>query len=161
MRGLLLSTALLAATLTPMPAYADINLWINDEAGNIGLVDVTTQSVVPGSVHSTGQALTDIAFIGNQMYGTTFSQLFRIDSATGAATLVGTYNVGADGMNALVGNGASLLAASNATSEVYSINPATAAGANFAPSILPSAGDLAFDGGTLSLSATDTTDGDS
>ncbi len=161
MRGLLLSAALLAAALTPMPAYADINLWIDDVAGNIGLVDVTTQSVVPGSVHSTGQALTDIAFIGNQMYGTTFSQLFRIDSATGAATLVGTYNVGAAGMNALVGNGASLLAASNATSEVYSINPATAAGANFAPSILPSAGDLAFDGGNLFLSAIDTTGGDS
>jgi hypothetical protein len=71
MRGLLLSAALLAAAGAPK-AQADINLWIDDVAGNIGLVDVTTQSVVPGSVHSTGQALTDIAFIGNQMYGTTF-----------------------------------------------------------------------------------------
>ena len=62
--------------------------WIDDNtAGNIGLVDLTTHTV--SMVNNTGQALTDIAFIGNQMYGTTFTSLFKINDAIGASTFVG------------------------------------------------------------------------
>jgi hypothetical protein len=41
-------------------------LWIDDSAGNIGQVNVTTGTVVAGSVHNTGLGgnLTDIGFIG-------------------------------------------------------------------------------------------------
>jgi hypothetical protein len=48
-------------------------LYIDDASGNIGRVDITTQTVVAGSVHSTGQSLTDIGFgAGGALYGTTF-----------------------------------------------------------------------------------------
>jgi hypothetical protein len=142
-------------------AKADVNLWVDDLNGNIGLVDVTTQTVVAGSVHNTGEALTDIAFVGDQMYGTSFTGLFKINDATGASTLVGNYSVGGGGMNALVGSGTSLLAASNATNEIYTINPNTAGAGVLAPSPLTSAGDLAFDGKNLFLSANNLTGGDS
>jgi PEP-CTERM motif len=161
MRHLLLATTFLAA-VGATHAKADINLWIDDTSGNIGLVDVTTQSVVAGTVHNTGQILTDIAFVGTQMYGTTFGGLFKIDDATGASTAIGSYGgVGGGGMNALVGNGASLLAASNASDTLFSVNPTTGAATAGGPLPLPSAGDLAFSGGTLFLSATNASGGDS
>jgi hypothetical protein len=54
-------------------ARADMILYIDDASGNIGRVDITTQTVVAGSVHSTGQSLTDIGFgAGGALYGTTF-----------------------------------------------------------------------------------------
>jgi PEP-CTERM motif len=157
MRKLFLAASLFA--LTAGAARADVNLWIDDTSGNIGMVDLTTGAVT--QVHNTGQALTDIAFVGAQMFGTTFNSLVKINDATGASTLVGNYSVGDGGMNALVGDGASLLAASNATTEVYSVNPASAAAANFAGDLLPSAGDLAFAGKTLFLSGTNANAGDS
>ena len=81
-------------------AHADTNLWIDDASGNIGLVDITTGGV--SLVNSTGQSLTDIGFIGSQMYGVTFGNLFSINKATGASTLIGS-NFSDTGMNALVG----------------------------------------------------------
>jgi PEP-CTERM motif len=161
MRHLLLATTFLAA-VGATHAKADINLWIDDTSGNIGLVDITTQTVVAGTVHNTGQILTDIGFVGTQMYGTTFTGLFRIDDTTGASTAIGSYGgVGGGGMNALVGNGASLLGASNASLTDFSINPTTGAATAGGPIPLPSAGDLAFDHGVLFLSATNTSGGDS
>jgi len=138
-------------------------LWIDDANGNIGQVDVTTQSVVAGSVHSTGlgPSLTDIGFIGSNLFGTTFTNLYSINSATGASTNIGSYGgVGASDMNALVGNGTGLLGASNATDEVYSINRTSAAATNFDPSPAPLAGDLAFAGTTLYESAVGPTGAD-
>jgi hypothetical protein len=164
MKRLLLSVGLMA--LACGAARADSFLWIDDTSGNIGEVDVTTKTFVAGSLHATGQNLTDIAFIGSQMYGTSFFQLFTINDASGATALVGTYIVGNSGMNALVGSGSALLGASFTTNEVYIINPSNAAGFNFAPSPLRSAGDLACSGcqlfgGQLILSATNGSSGDS
>ena len=164
MKRLLLSVGLMA--LACGAARADSFLWIDDTSGNIGEVDVTTKTFVAGSLHATGQSLTDIAFIGSQMYGTSFFQLFTINDASGATALVGTYIVGNSGMNALVGSGSALLGASFTTNEVYIINPSNAAGFNFAPSPLRSAGDLACSGcqlfgGQLILSATNGSSGDS
>src|SRR5689334_17151107 len=103
-------------------------LWISDQNGNIGQVDVATQSVVPGSVHNTGQSLTDIGFdsAGN-LFGTTFTGLFAINSTTGAAAPRGTY-AGESGMNALVGTTTpgTLLGASFANNNLYTINSANA-----------------------------------
>jgi PEP-CTERM motif len=127
-------------------------MWVDDTSGNIGLVNTTTGAVT--DVSNTGQALTDIGFVGTQMYGTTFTSLYAINNITTSATstLIGAYSVGGGGMNALVGSGTGLLAASNATTTVYSIaNPSTsAATTNFATGLpAASAGDLAFAGGTL------------
>jgi hypothetical protein len=158
MRKLFLATSLFALAIGA--ARADTTLWIDDTSGNIGQVDLTTGAVT--NVHATGQALTDIAFVGSQMYGTTFNGLFKINDATGAATAVGSYGgVGGGGMNALVGDGAGLLAASNAATTDFSVNPVTGVATVGTNSVLPSAGDLAFSGGTLFLSGTNASSGDS
>ncbi len=137
-----------------MPVYADVVLYINDDSGNIGQVDITTASVVAGSVHNTGQGLTDIAFNSTgTLFGTTFTDLYSINPNTGAAAHIGSYG-SVSGMNALVGSGGTdLLGASNSTDTVYSINAATAAVSTFKSSPAPSAGDLAFSGTTLYESA--------
>jgi hypothetical protein len=132
-------------------AHADTNLWVSDTNGTIGLVDITTGAVT--QVHNTGKTLTDIGFIGSQLYGVTVSNLFKINKATGASTLIGS-NFSDQGMNALVGKGAGLLGASSASTNIYSISPTTAALTIIPPpSRLPSAGDLAFSSGMLFESA--------
>jgi hypothetical protein len=133
-------------------AHADTNLWIDDTSGNIGLVDITTGGV--SLVNSTGESLTDIGFIGSQMYGVTFGNLFSINKATGASTLIGS-TFSDTGMNALVGFGTGLLGASNDSTNIYAIDPTTAGLTvpGYATS-LTSSGDLAFAGGNLFESAT-------
>jgi hypothetical protein len=118
------------------------------------LVDVTTGKV--SLVNNTGEILNDIGFIGSQMYGVTFPNLFFINKTTGASTLIGS-TFSDPGMNALVGAGTGLLGASNttATTNIYSISPTTAALTVVATSPLPSAGDLAFAGSALFESAVD------
>jgi hypothetical protein len=152
MGRLLGSVAILAVAIGSAHA-ADVNLWIDDTAGNIGLVDITTGTV--SQVNNTGQALTDIAFVGNQMFGTTFTNLVSINDSTGASTPIAQWGTGNNGMNALLGNGTGLLAASGTTKEVYN---ATTLGAttNFKTVPLPSAGDLALNGKTLYESAVNT-----
>jgi hypothetical protein len=142
------ATGIMAACIAGA-ANADAILWIDDANGNIGQVNITAGTVVAGSVHNTGRILTDIGFIGSALYGSTPGSLFSLNTSTGAATLVGNYNVGANGVNALVGNGSSLLAASYFTNTVYNINPSNASGSTFASSAGHSAGDLAFAGSIL------------
>jgi hypothetical protein len=132
-------------------------LWITDSSGNIGQVDIATHSVVAGSVHSTGQGLTDIAFnSAGTLFGTTFAGLFTINTSTGSATSVGSYG-SVNGMNALIGNGANLFGAAFNTNTIYSISASNAAVSTFATSTAPSAGDLAFAGSSLFESAVSAT----
>jgi hypothetical protein len=151
MQKLMATTAILLGMVSA--AKADVNLWIDDVSGNIGLVDITTGTV--SKVNNTGQDLTDIAFVGNQMYGTTFTGLFSINDTTGGATAIASWGFGGGGMNALVGNGTGLVAASNATDIVYTAT--TLGGVTAQTTVpLPSAGDLAFGkNGNLYESATD------
>lgn len=149
--------ALAAGTFGVTPALAGPVLWISDASGNIGQVDIASGSVVAGSVHNTGQALTDIGFnSAGTLYGTTFGALFSLNTSTGAATGLGAYG-SVNGMNALVGGGGtSLLGAAFTTTQIYSINPGSPGTlSNFAPSPMISAGDLAFVGATLYGSGTD------
>lgn len=154
------------ATLGLLPAgsaHADTILWISDVNGNIGQVDLTTDVVVANSVQNTGRSLTDIAFNSTgTMYGTTRTKLYSIIPSTGAATDLGTYNVGGGIMNALVGGGGTdLLAASFLTNSVYSVNPSSPGTASiFAPTASGSSGDLAFSGTTLYESGTATSTSD-
>ncbi len=85
---------------------------------------------------------------------------FSAGNTTGAATHVGAFTAGGGGMNALVGNGASLLGASAADNNLFTINPATAAAAVTGvtqPGV--SAGDLTFAGGALYASQVDPANG--
>lgn len=151
--GVTLIASAVGLLLSVEVSRADTILWIDDTAGNIGQVDITTASVVAGSVHSTGLGanLTDIGFTSSgTLYGTTFTALYSINTATGAATSQGSYGT-LNGANALVGSGTGLLVASNNNSTVNSIgNPAAPASPPlFKSSPLTSAGDLAFSGSTL------------
>ena len=141
--------------LSPVVSAQASVLWISDTANNIGQVDIATQSVVAGSVHNTGQSLTDIAFgPTGTLYGTTFTNLYSINTTTGAASNLGAYG-SETGMNALVGtSGSVLLGAAFDSNKVYSILPGSPASpATFTTLSAPSSGDLAFSGSVLYESA--------
>lgn len=121
MRSILVLAAMTALGAAPAYAVPSSPLWIDDASGNIGTVDLATNTVTV--LGNAGVVLTDIGFTSNgNLYGTSFSGLYSVNRTTGAATLVQSYGgVGAGGMNALVGNGTGLYAASNATTSLYSI----------------------------------------
>lgn len=138
----------LAAIALTVPSIASAStIYVDDARGQIGTVD--TASGASTVVGAAGVVLTDIAFTSSgAMYGIDFGSLYSVNVGTGNATLVGALGVG--GMNALVGNGAGLLAASNSSLNLYSVNTTTgAATALIGSNPLPSAGDLAFHGGFL------------
>ena len=127
-------------------ARADTILWIDDASNNIGTVDLTTNTVnVLGNANN-GDTLTDIGFTANgNLYGTSFSSLYSISQSNGAATLISSLGVGGGGMNALVGDGGNLLAASNVDTSLYSLTPSPYSAVTFTGSTgANSAGDLAF-----------------
>src|SRR6516165_1332805 len=127
---------------------SSVDLWISSEtAGEFGLFNVNTGAIVSGIGHTARPAWTDIAFIGNQMYGTTHESLYEINDKTGAYSKLRTYRF-TNGMNALVGDGSSLLGASYNSDEVYKIAPSGVV-TDYANIPYPSAGDLAFAGRTL------------
>jgi hypothetical protein len=69
-------------------AQAGPTLWISDSEGVLGKVDAATGAV--DVVGAMGIAMTDIAFAPNgQLYGTSPFDLYRIDTATAAPTLIG------------------------------------------------------------------------
>lgn len=148
MRRLLFAATMLVAPFALQPAHATL-LWISDADDNIGEVDTTAHDVVAGTVHDTGQSLTDIAFSSSgQMYGTTFTNLLTINRTTGASASVGSY-AGESGMNALLGTSSSLLGASFQNTNLYAINPGNAALAVLEHAPNTSSGDLAIHAGVL------------
>ncbi|MDE8346475.1 MAG: PEP-CTERM sorting domain-containing protein [Acidocella sp.] len=137
----------LGALAAASAARADTILYVDDSTGNIGQVDITTGSVVAGSVHNTGlgASLTDLGFASSgTLYGTTFTGLYSINTNTGKSTNVVTYGGGISSMNALIGNGTNLLAANGTTKNIYSINTTNGAVGTYTQSTEESAGDLAF-----------------
>jgi hypothetical protein len=152
MSNLLRSVAICALLGAGSAAHAS-DLWVSTQTGLIGEINAVTGATI--QEFSTGLALTDIGFIGNQMYGTTSSSLYSIDDMSGASTLIGSYSGGISA-NALVGYGSILLGAASNSDKVYQVNPTNAALGLFATSPLTSAGDLAFSGGTLYESAANT-----
>jgi hypothetical protein len=124
-------------------------LWVGDSSGNLGKVDVATGNVTV--VGNMGFAMTDIAFDTNgNLYGTTFSDLYSIDSSSGTSTHIGIHSLG---VNSLVFDAAGTLYA--ASSQLFTINVGTAATTligNGSDSY-SSSGDLAFVGGELYLSS--------
>ena len=91
----LLRSSLLAACLCLSVlgrASAAPILYIDDENGVLGTVDVATG--VATVIGSTGVALTDIAFAPTgELYGISFTDLYKINPNTGAAKLIGVHNI--------------------------------------------------------------------
>jgi streptogramin lyase len=104
-------------------AQADQRLWINDQFGQVGTVDLQTGATVVAG--DSGVSLTDIAFDPNgNLYGISFTALYRIDKATGASTRIGF--LGVNDANSLVfDSSGTLYAAGESTGNLYVINPVT------------------------------------
>lgn len=126
-------------------------LHVHDGAGNLGTVDVADGSV--DVIGNMGVVMTDIAFDpdGN-LFGLSFTSLYRIDRNTGATTLIGAHGIA--GGNALVfGLDGTLYGAGNSTTSLFTVDTATGAGTNIGNIGFASAGDLAFNGGELYLAS--------
>jgi hypothetical protein len=151
----ILAVSLLVVACGAGTARAGQILWIDDAFGNIGTVDVSTgASTVIGN---SGVNLTDIAFDPNgNLYGVSFTSLYTINTQNGHATLVGNLgDIVNGGANALVfaPNG-TLYAASSLSPDLFTVNPATGAATAVTGTLsVGSAGDLAFNGGNLFLTA--------
>ena len=94
-------------------------------------------------IGATGVELTDIAFIGDKLYGLGRQELYLIDTTTGEASLVANLDV--EGLNALEGDSNTLYAATIA-GEFLTIDPITGATkvlSNFEDGAV-SSGDLVF-----------------
>jgi hypothetical protein len=146
-----MATALLVLACWTTVCHADPILWVDDANGIIGKVDAPTGAVT--IVGNSGVILTDIAFdpTGN-LYGISFTDLYRINTATGAATLIAPHGV--PGGNALVfRKDGTLFSSGFASTDLFTINPATGATADVGNVGIASAGDLAFANGHLYLTA--------
>src|SRR4030088_258139 len=142
MRSIKILAVSLGLTVGAATAQAAPTLWVDDSSGIVGRVDVPTGNVT--IVGNSGAPLTDIAFdpSGN-LFGISFTNLYRINTTTGAATLIGP--TGIPGGNALVfGTNGTLFAAGNTTTNLFSVNPSTGAGTVLGNDGFFSSGDLAF-----------------
>jgi len=113
--------ALILLAVGSISASAD-NLYITDANGNLGYVNLSTDKVTV--LGKSGVVLHDIGFTSNgNLYGDTFTGLYSVSLINGASVPVGSFGgYGAAGMVGLVGNGVNLLAASQATNELYAVD---------------------------------------
>lgn len=118
-----------------------------DDSANTGTVFISSES--SSILGNGGVVLTDVARTANgALWGIDFNNLYSINSTTGAVTYIGFHGIG--GMNALVANGNGLLAASNLTTSLYSLNLSTGQATPLTGSLgYVSMGDLSFVGTTL------------
>ena len=143
----LATVVMVAAVGTPVVA-API-LYIDDNAGNLGTVDVATGAVTV--IGNTGLFFVDIAFDPTGiLYGITFNSLYQINKTTAVVTLVGNFGTT---LNSLVfGSDGTLYAANNG---LYKLNTATGAATLIGNGgyAYNSSGDLAFANGNLFLTS--------
>ena len=133
-------------------ATAGPKIYITDASGRLATVTLGTYAV--HIIGSEGVVLTDIGFNpkDHQLYGVSFTGLYRLDLTTGKATFIG--NLGISDANALVfdGQGVGYTAGVDET-ELYTINIKTGlvkpVGSTYP---FKSAGDLTFYNGGLVLS---------
>ncbi|MHB1025274.1 MAG: PEP-CTERM sorting domain-containing protein [Desulfobacteria bacterium] len=139
-------------SILPCASFAAPVIFVDDDRGNLGTVDVQTGAVT--LIGNMGQVMTDIAFAPNgDLYGVTFTDLYKVNQTTGASTLIGS--LGYFGENALVfGKDGTLYAGSDTSTNLYSVNTTTGAATVLGNIGYYSAGDLAFDsGGALYMSS--------
>lgn len=126
-------------------------LWLSTGSNQLATVDVATGAT--DIIGGTSVFLTDIAFdpLGN-LYGITFSSLYRVDKNNGQTTFVGSLGGVSGTANALVfGADGTLYMAGN---RLYEVDTSTGATTAIGSGIgFQSAGDLAFVGGELFMAA--------
>jgi hypothetical protein len=151
-----LALAIVAFLLAARTCQAGLTLYIDDSGNRLGTVDtVTGAGSVIGTIVaiSSGETITDIAFSPTgSLFAVSFNNLYSVNTTTGAGTLIGSH--GLAGKNALVFSSSGLLySASVQDSDLYTLNTSTGAATNRGSlGGYYSAGDLAFNGGSLYMS---------
>lgn len=130
--------------MLPCTLLAAPIIYVDDVSGNLGTVDVATGSATV--IGNMGHVMTDIAFAPNgDLYAVTFTDLYRVNTTTGASTFIGSLGTPL-GENALVfGTNGTLYAASTTSTNLYSVNTTTGQATVLGNIGYFSAGDLAFD----------------
>lgn len=145
-KSALVTAALLGATA----AYAGPVLWLSTTSNQLAMVDVATGAT--SVVGTTSTFMTDIAFSPTgDLYGISFSDLYKINKLTAATTLIGSLGAVSGTANALVFDAAGTLYM--AGNHLYTVNTGTGAATNVGNIGFQSAGDLAFVGGNLYMAA--------
>lgn len=89
---MLFKTMLLVSSIATSLAYADPNIWVADQSGRLGIVDVETGSAT--IIINRGLIYVDIAFDSNgNLYGVDPSKLYSINKATGWGTVIGSLGI--------------------------------------------------------------------
>lgn len=154
--GCALALAATAASAAPV-------LWITDLENNLGKVDVATgATTIVGKIGSVDPTtlkglVTDIAFDkSGQLWGITFDQLYRIDSASGA--IQQSFARPTDSLGALAFDPATgvLYAAGSSGNGLFTLSTTTGAATRVngvTNSLINAGGDLAFFNGLLYMSS--------
>jgi hypothetical protein len=131
-------------------AHAAPTLWVSTGGAGLATVDVATGAT--SFIGNTSVALTDIAFNpSGDLYGISFSSLYKVNSSTGATTLVGSLGSVVGTANALVfGSDGTLYMAG---SSLYTVNTLTGAASAIGSIGYQSGGDLAFIGSELYMAS--------
>jgi hypothetical protein len=123
------------------------NIYLSDP-GNLYTMDCATGSTRLIGRFAGAPFITDIALVGcDGMYGCSFTDIYKIDLNTAAATLIGPVGGISNQVNALEMAADGTLFAADAKGQLFTINTTTGAGTfigNYGAGNV-SAGDLAFD----------------
>lgn len=116
--------ALILLALASISAHAQSNLlYITDTSGNLGVVNLNTDSVTV--LGNSGVELRDIGFTSNgTLYGNSLTGLYTVNPTTAATSYLGPFSGGqGDGtMVGLTGYGSSLIGGSVLTNQLYLVN---------------------------------------
>ncbi len=139
-----------ALSSAAIAGHAAPTLWVSTGSAGLATVDVATGATT--FVGGTGFSLTDIAFSpSGDLYGISFTNLYKVNSSTGATSLVGSLGSVSGNANALVfgADGTLYMAGSS----LYSVNTMTGAASAIGSIGYQSGGDLAFIGSTLYMAS--------
>lgn len=130
--------------------HAAPTLWVSTGSAGLATVDVATGSTT--FVGNTGFALTDIAFSPTgDLYGISFSDLYKVNSSSGATSFIGSLGAVSGTANALVfgADGTLYMAGSS----LYSVSTVTGNASVIGSIGYQSGGDLAFIGSDLYMAS--------
>lgn len=153
-RGLRAAMAAMALLALGSIAQGAPILYVADNAGTLGTVDVATGAATAIGSMLPGGSMTDIAFDpAGRLYGTTYGDLYRIDRNTASSTHVGSLGLGAPDVVAFTIASDGTAYAAGFLGALYTVDLVTGAATVVGSIGANASGDLAFHGGTLFMTA--------